>query len=266
MKVLDLFSGIGGFSLGLERAGFETVAFCEIDPFCRKVLKKHWPDVPIHEDITQLDGKQYESVDVVCGGFPCQPFSHAGKRAGEDDDRALWPGDATSYTGKLSPLSSLVRTLLGSKAWDSKTVYLTWKVTGSRSRCLIFRLVESVPSTDDIDYGLLPTPRSCSAMAATFTESTVSERRAGSNLEESYSEGNATDTSSQGLPGLRGTLRSKQEYTLNSQFDGRPTEPPVCRADDAIPNRVDRLRSLGNAVVPQIPELLGRAILEEISG
>jgi DNA (cytosine-5)-methyltransferase 1 len=74
MKVLDLFSGIGGFSLGLERAGMSTVAMCEKDPYCRKILAKHWPDLKIHEDIRNLDGKRYaESIDLVCGGFPCQP-------------------------------------------------------------------------------------------------------------------------------------------------------------------------------------------------
>jgi DNA (cytosine-5)-methyltransferase 1 len=91
-RILDLFSGIGGFSLGLERAGFETAAFCEIEPYCRQVLRKHWPNVRIHDDIRQLDGSQYTgSVDVVCGGYPCQPFSTAGKQQGEADPRHLWP-------------------------------------------------------------------------------------------------------------------------------------------------------------------------------
>lgn len=76
MKVLVLFSGIGGFSLGLERAGMETVAFCEIDPYCQRVLAKHWPGVKIHDDITKLNGKQYAgAIDVICGGFPCQDIS-----------------------------------------------------------------------------------------------------------------------------------------------------------------------------------------------
>lgn len=91
MRVLDLFSGIGGFSLGLERAGMTTVAFCEIDPFCRAVLRKHWPDVPQFEDVRKLRGEDVGPVDLVCGGYPCQPFSTAGKRGGAEDDRHLWP-------------------------------------------------------------------------------------------------------------------------------------------------------------------------------
>ena len=90
MNVLDLFSGIGGFSLGLERAGMRTVAFCEIDPFCRRVLAKHWPEVPCAEDITKRQFIPGEA-DIICGGFPCQDLSTAGNGAGLAGERSgLW--------------------------------------------------------------------------------------------------------------------------------------------------------------------------------
>ena len=98
LKVLDLFSGIGGFSYAAERivGGFETVGFCEIDPFCQKVLKKNFPNVPIYTDIKELEQNAVRFrgyVDVICGGFPCQVFSNAGKKEGHEDKkgRYLWP-------------------------------------------------------------------------------------------------------------------------------------------------------------------------------
>lgn len=93
LTVLDLFSGIGGFSLGLERAGMRTVAFCEIDEHCRAVLAKHWPAIPCYHDIRELDPTDVGYVDIITGGFPCQPFSSAsrGRKKGTNDDRWLWP-------------------------------------------------------------------------------------------------------------------------------------------------------------------------------
>ena len=90
LKLLDLFSGIGGFSLGFERTNrIKTIAFCEKDKFCQTVLKKHWKDIKIYDDIRNINGSEIKA-DIITGGFPCQPFSVAGKRRGKDDDRYLW--------------------------------------------------------------------------------------------------------------------------------------------------------------------------------
>lgn len=96
MKALSLFSGIGGIDLAAEWAGIETVAMCEREPFCQKVLKKHWPHVPIYDDVCTLTKERLEAdgigtIDLIHGGYPCQPFSIAGKREGANDDRHLWP-------------------------------------------------------------------------------------------------------------------------------------------------------------------------------
>jgi len=92
LRHLDLFSGIGGFALGLSWVGgFETVAFCDNEPFAQEILKKRWPNVPIYEDVRTINEKELGKIDIITGGFPCQPWSLAGSRKGADDDRDLWP-------------------------------------------------------------------------------------------------------------------------------------------------------------------------------
>lgn len=91
MRHQDLFSGIGGFALAARWAGIKTVGFCEIEEFPRKVLQKNFPNVPIHRDIHDLDGSDYAGIDIITGGYPCQPFSVAGNRGGTKDPRHLWP-------------------------------------------------------------------------------------------------------------------------------------------------------------------------------
>jgi DNA (cytosine-5)-methyltransferase 1 len=108
----SLFSGIGGLDLGLERAGMKVVWQSEIDPFACKVLKKHWPEVVNHGDIKQIDWGTVEPVDIICGGYPCQPFSTAGKRKGTDDPRHLWPWVRTAIS-ELRPQYAILENVRG---------------------------------------------------------------------------------------------------------------------------------------------------------
>lgn len=108
MNVGSLFSGIGGLELGLERAGMRTVWQAEVDPYASRVLAKHWPDVPNLGDVARVDWDAVERPDLICGGFPCQPWSVAGQRKGKDDERWLWPEFATVPT----PLTTTVPMIL----------------------------------------------------------------------------------------------------------------------------------------------------------
>ena len=112
MRVGSLFSGIGGMDVGFERAGFTVSWQVEKDDWCRRVLAKHWPDVPRYEDVTTLTGEELAPVDVICGGFPCQPVSHAGQQKGRNDDRWLWPHFAR-LLGVLRPRYALVENVPG---------------------------------------------------------------------------------------------------------------------------------------------------------
>ena len=112
LTVGSLFSGIGGFELGLERAGFKIKWQVEIDEWCQKILTKHWPNVSKHRDILGVGAHNLEAVDLICGGFPCQPFSIAGKRKGEEDDRHLWP-EMLRVISELQPRWVIVENVAG---------------------------------------------------------------------------------------------------------------------------------------------------------
>ena len=327
LNVLDLFSGIGGFSLGLERAGMTTVAFCEIEDYPRQVLAKHWPGVPIHSDIRKLDGTQYRgTVDVICGGFPCQPFSHAGKRGGKDDDRDLWPEMLRVIREVQSPWvigenvagfinMELDRTLsdLEDEGYACQTFdipacgvgaphirHRVWIVAHAESKRKRSRqqskrneragskFVESNGSGGDTIYGSETKPE---AMAHADSERFQEQRRPepdaeehgaiecgsrsirGPDEQERHQEGGeATGRDSEGTgPDVGHSNRNRCDQRgqgiAATGSDGVvranrwEPEPPVGRVAHGIPSRVDRLKSLGNAVVPQIPEILGRAIL-----
>jgi DNA (cytosine-5)-methyltransferase 1 len=232
LKVLDLFSGIGGFSLGLERAGeFETAAFCEINKNAQKVLKKHWPDIPIFEDVTTLKGEQLGTIDVICGGFPCQDISLAGKGAGLEGARSgLW-----------FEFHRLIKEIKPS--W-----VIAENVAALRSRGLDQVLRSLAEIGYDAEWHCIP----ASAVGAKHKRDRV--------WIIAYPNIVGTQVQIEGQHASQQVLRGTSEAWRTTVGGFWGVEPNVGRVADGVSGRVDRLKQLGNAVVPQIPELIGRAI------
>ncbi|MCB9983619.1 MAG: DNA (cytosine-5-)-methyltransferase [Rhodospirillales bacterium] len=223
LRVLDLFSGIGGFSLGLERAGFETAAFCEIEPYCREILQKRWPDVPIFEDVRTLDKaalkkRGISKINVICGGFPCQDISPAGKGEGIAGKRSgLW-SEFARLIGELKPRYVLIE-----------------NVSMLRSRGLNVVLDDLHRLGYDAEWHCIP----ASAIGAPHQRDRIWivawPRR------KKYT------------PLPLNVIKSGQWHIESGQ------ERVTQHIDDEAAWK-KRIGALGNAVVPQIPQLLGYAI------
>ena len=232
MKVLDLFSGIGGFSLGLERAGMETVAFCEIEDYPRKVLAKHWPDVPCYDDVRtltkeRLDNDGIGSIDVICGGFPCQPFSTAGKRKGKNDDRHLWP-EMFRLIREIGPGYVIGENVAGFITMGLDDVLSDLESIGYTARAVNIPACAVNRDQRRQRVWILAYPLQ-------------GKRPLGRNL--------------------TGSWREPEQIPWNGMGEEK-TAPRVVGGFNGIPYGLDRIRCLGNAVVPQIPELIGRAIMQ----
>jgi DNA (cytosine-5)-methyltransferase 1 len=232
MNVLDLFSGIGGFSLGLERAGMRTVAFCEPNDFCRKILRKHWSEVPIYRDVRRLSGSQIlhecGSIDLVCGGFPCQPFSVAGEQRGSEDDRHLWP-HMRQVIEWMRPAWVIAENVTGIIELALDDVLLDLESLGYTTRTLV------IPAC-----GVGAPHRRYRVWVVAHAKSLQRPAELG---EQSHG-----DVSSHWGTGWR-------DYAQE-----------IRGMDDGIPGRVDGLASLGNSIVPGIAEMLGRAIVRATAG
>ena len=292
LKVLDLFSGIGGFSLGLENTcGFETIAFCEIDKFCRKVLKKHWPDVPIYEDITKLDGRTIKA-DVITGGYPCQPFSVAGKQLAEADARHLWP-EMFRIIQAVRPRWVIAENVFGHIQLGLDTVIAQMEAEGYTVWPFVIpACAVGAPHRRDRVWIICHTEHN--GQSAAKIAGGIEARNGSS--ETGQIETGEPERSDQQQPSMADTgcefLEStepepSEEWTESNAGIGTfsanencqtgqywSTEPAICGVDDGlsdefykgrvamgIKNRANRLKALGNSVVPAIPKLIGRAIL-----
>lgn len=270
MKVLDLFSGIGGFSLGLERAGFETVAFCEPNPFCQAVLKKHWPTVPVYEDVRELSAERLANdgiaFDAICGGFPCQDISVAGKGAGLAGARSgLW-WEFHRLIAETKPKWVIAENVsaLRSRGLDEVLGSLAALGYDAEWHCIPASAVGAPHRRDRIWIVAYPSvvQQHGGDLNSETCGSSQPELRDGSCendfLADSYE------------PRLEGRLRRILQECAGKLPIGTSgsrgvaefwrTEPNVGRVADGVPARAHRLKSLGNAVVPQIPEIIGRVI------
>ena len=235
MNVLDIFSGIGGFSIGLERAGMRTVAFCETEPFCRAVLAKHWPGVPCYEDVRTLTADRLAqdgiSVDVICGGFPCQDISLAWKGAGLAGERSgLWY-EFHRLIEEIKPRYAIIE-----------------NVAALRSRGLDAVLGSLAAIGYDAEWHCIP----ASAVGAPHRRDRIWI------VAYPNYEGQSISTVDAETQRLRIIIKNGEW----SRWAGKPAD---VRMDDGLPNGMDRLKALGNAVVPQIPKIIGKAVMSHAS-
>ena len=278
MRVLDLFSGIGGFAIGLERAGMNTVAFCEQDKFCQAVLRKHWPEVPIYDDVRTLTADRLASdgisVNVICGGFPCQDISTAGKGAGLAGERSgLW-WEFHRLIAEIKPEWVIVENVaaLRSKGLDAVLGSLAAVGYDAEWHCIPASAVGAPHRRDRIwivayPNGSMETDGRQRQIATREGDSGRDDpRRSDSNVGQVALRGAGQGQENVAYPGRQSAQIPTAGQFAAVSFPQRhswwETEPNVGRVADGVSARTHRLKALGNAVVPQIPEIIGKVIYE----
>lgn len=289
MKFGSLFSGIGGFDLGLERVGMKCVWQCEIDNYATKVLEKKWPDVKRYKDVKQCGQHNLESVDLICGGFPCQPHSVAGKRKASADERDLW-GEFARIINEIKPrwvLAENVPGLLSSEhgrffgrvlrdlatcGYDAEWQCIpasafgaphrrdrVWIVANNNGKQLwgkqkLFKEQQNAAITTN--------NRDEESLANTNSVWKLPEQREYDRI-SNCSEAMAYSDSTRCKGYWNCAERRDAKKSMLEFSSWWKTEPSVGRVANGISSRVDRLKCLGNAVVPQIVEWIGRKIIEQ---
>ena len=290
LKLLDLFSGIGGFSLGFEKTGaFETIAFCEKDEFCKKVLRKHWNHIRIYDEIRNLNGKEIKA-DVVTGGFPCQPFSVAGKRKGTDDDRYLWD-ETLRVIAETKPRWFVGENVEGivniSEGKVLQQIQKDLESEGFQVQCLI------IPASG---VGAWHQRKRVWIIANSDSNRDWSSKSRSNEKKNSFSQeyrqkfsssrksvGTITNDVSNSKSGIGNVIYSDKEFSkaqtqevsgngnsLSKQKQSETwwqTQSELCGVPNGVSyeldkDRANRIKSLGNSIVPQIAFEIGKAIME----
>lgn len=230
LTVGSLFSGIGGLDLGLERAGMRVIWQSEIDPYACRVLEKHWPEVPNHGNIKEIEWSSVERPDVICGGYPCQPFSVTGRRQGEDDPRHLWPWVRTAIS-QLRPRYAILENVRGHLSLGALTVIgelasigydAEWRIISAAS-------VGAHHRRDRLFIVAYPQGESLQESSVVFTEEVSAQC-------------------------WRDSTRVRIPQWTTDQ-------PALVGMANGLSQWVDRSRALGNAVVPQVAEVIGRLVV-----
>ena len=285
LTVGSLFSGIGGLDLGLERAGMRVIWQSEIDPYATRVLAKHWPEVPNLGDITRIDWADIVRPDVVCGGYPCQPFSMSGQRRGEEDPRHLWPWVREALR-VLRPRYAILENVRGHLSLGGTTVLseiaalgysAEWRVVSAasvganhrRDRVIIVAYPDGSSPTDGRQREALSGEDRSGRNDRAGSDSNsrkVALRGAGKDPSRMADTASRVDVRGDGQrPNHRGEVYGgdnlRRGAPIHAIGEWWQTEPDVGRVAHGIPSRVDRLRGLGNAVVPQVAETIGRLVV-----
>ena len=279
MKILDTFAGIGGFSYAAEKliGGFETTQFIEIDPFCQKVLKKHWPHVPIHDDIRTFTAKPKE-YQVICGGFPCQDISVAGLQKGITEEtrsglffelmrviRMVRPQYVVleNVAAILNRGLDIILRELSEAGYDAEWSVIPASSVGAchkRSRWWLVAYTDNngLPSTEKCGFNAEASDRTQKGQNQSCQSQRGSESSSSRAIQSSTE---FTNSYSKGMERRKFTIPKELQKTAYTWQSNTPHLSPewrkyvsksvLCRGDDGLRNRVDRLRSLGNSVVPQ---------------
>ena len=285
LRHVDLCSGIGGFSLGFEWAELSTpILFCDTDPWCRKILAKNFPNVPIATDVKELANdpeRLVPSHDILTAGYPCQPFSVAGKQRGVEDDRHIWPYILRIVAHKR-PTWCVFENVYGHIALGLDQVLLDLEAEGYATRTFIVPAAGvNAPHKRDrlwiVAYSDSDDGWNGGSTKSQGRQSRMEHRSGSQRQPIGESEQNVSDTSNEGSQGrLSGRSDSERQSFMGhsgrgssaygqSGEDWWAVEPNVRRVAHGIPRRMDRLKGLGNAIVPQIAMNIGLAIKEQVN-